>query len=183
MIQSLNFRLGDALPSAVLERWQRELALRPETERSVQLREKVEDYLDAGYGSCWLSKSDIAQVVQDSLLHFDSKRYLLLAWCIMPNHVHVLIEERVGFPLATVLHGWKSFSAHQANTRLGRTGEFWQREYLDRYVRNAEHYERAVAYIEGNPVKAGLAKVRTDWRWSSARFRSPGSAGVSPASS
>ena len=101
----------------------------------------------------------------------------------MPNHVHALIETMEGFPLAEVLHTWKSFTGHKANTMLNRSGELWLREYLDRYVRNAEHFERVVAYIEENPVKPGLAKVKIDWLWSSARFRVPGSAGVPPASS
>ncbi|HEX7619261.1 MAG TPA: hypothetical protein VF480_11155 [Verrucomicrobiae bacterium] len=97
-------------------------------------------------------------------------------------------SDREGFPLADMLHSWKSFRSHEANRLLQRSGAFWQREYLDRFVRNAEHYENVVAYIEENPVKAGLGKIKTDWPWSSARFRVsgsvaiPGSAGVSPAS-
>ena len=90
---------------------------------------------------------------------------------------------REGFPLADVLHSWKSFTSRKAGKLVGRSGQFWQREYLDRYVRNAEHYQAVVAYIEENPVKAGLAKVKTEWPWSSARFRATlGSAGVPPAS-
>jgi len=100
----------------------------------------------------------------------------------MPNHVHALIETQEGFPLADVLHSWKSFTSHKANGFLQRSGELWQREYLDRYVRNAEHYEKVIAYIEENPVKAGLARFKTGWRWSSARFRIPGSAAVPAAS-
>lgn len=96
----------------------------------------------------------------------------------MPNHVHVLVETRMGFPLAEVVHSWKSFTSHEANRVLHRIGTLWQREYLDCFVRNAEHYENVIAYIEENPVKAGLAKVKTDWSWSSAKFR-PGSAGLS----
>ena len=96
----------------------------------------------------------------------------------MPNHVHALIETREGFPLAEVMHSWKSFTSHQANDLLKRSGEFWQREYLDRFVRNAEHYQKVVDYIEENPVKAGLVKLKTDWPWSSAKFRAPGSAAV-----
>jgi REP element-mobilizing transposase RayT len=183
IIQSLNFRLGDAMPNTVLHKWRMELSLKREDEKSVELRRRVEKYLDAGHGTCWLRRSSIAQLVENSLLHFDGERYVLLAWCIMPNHVHVLVETKVGLPLASILQTWKSFIAHKANTLLSRTGEFWQREYLDRYVRNAEHYERVVAYIEENPVKARLAKLRTEWPWSSAKFRCPGSAGVSPASS
>lgn len=149
--------------------------------REMELRRRIEEFLDVGHGECWLRRPDIAALVEAALFHFDGQRYRLLAWCIMPNHVHALIETREGFPLADVLHSWKSFTSHQANKLLKRTGEFWQREYLDRYVRNAEHFEKVLAYIEENPVKAGLAKLKTEWPWSSARFRNPGTAGVPPA--
>ena len=174
MIQSLNFRLADSLPPAVLEKWQNELALtsQPESQRATELRRRVEEYLDAGHGECWLRRPELAQLVEGALLHFDPERYRLLAWCVMPNHVHALIETKAGFPLADVLYSWKSYTSSQANKRLGRRGDFWQREYLDRYVRNAEHYRAVIAYIEENPVKAGLAKVKTEWPGSSARFRS-----------
>ncbi len=181
MIQSVNFRLGDSLPLTVIEKWKNELALQSENERSLQLRRRIEDYLDAGHGECWLRRTDIARMVEGALLHFDEQRYRLLAWCIMPNHVHALIETREGVPLAAVLHSWKSYTSHEANTLLQRNGEFWQREYLDRFVRNAEHYASVIAYIEENPVKAGLAKIRTEWPWSSSRFRA-GSAAVPAAS-
>jgi putative DNA methylase len=222
MVQSLSFRLADALPQAALVRWRDELDLfRPdwsagilparvsrgvgasptasvagrqdagdprqrvgaagEQQRQTELRRRVEEYLDAGHGECWLRRPAVATLVEDALRHFDGERYRLLAWCVMPNHVHALIETRDGFPLADVLHSWKSFTSKKANRLLGRTGEFWQREYLDRYVRDAGHYAAVIAYIEENPVKAGLAKLKTDWPWSSARFRALGSAGVPPA--
>jgi REP element-mobilizing transposase RayT len=164
--------------------------------RAVELRRRIEEYLDAGHGACWLRLPEIAALVEGALLHFDTQRYLLLAWCVMPNHVHALIETRESWPLDGVLHSWKSFTSHEAgkilrgaaggtpvlpgSKRQRPAGEFWQREYLDRYVRNAEHYANVLAYIEENPVKAGLAKIKTDWPWSSARFRA-GSAGVPPA--
>ena len=206
LIQSLNFRLGDALPQEVLDRWKNELVLvNPtgsagvspaafpqsrrdadapgERPRQIELRRRVEEFLDAGHGACWLRQPDVAALVEGAMRHFDGDRYRLLAWCVMPNHVHALIETSEGFPLADVLHSWKSFTSRKVSNLIGRVGPFWQREYLDRYVRDAEHYQTVVAYIEGNPVKAGLAKVKTEWPWSSARFRAtPGSAGVSPAS-
>lgn len=205
MIQSLNFRLGDAMPQEVLDRWKNELGLvNPagsagvspaasptgrqdagapgDQQRQIELRRRTEEYLDAGHGACWLRQPEVAALVEGALRHFDGERYRLLAWCVMPNHAHALIETRDGFPLADVLHSWKSFTSKEANKRVGRTGEFWQREYLDRYVRNVEHFQAVVAYIEENPVKAGLAKVKTEWPWSSARFRHPGGVGVPPAS-
>jgi putative DNA methylase len=186
MTQSLNFRLMDALPSSVLEQWKTELAHIPESNAEIELYRCAEKYLDAGRGECWLRQPAVAALVENALQHFDGVRYVLLAWCVMPNHVHAMIETREGFPLADVLHSWKSFTAKQANVILRRAGELCQREYFDRYIRNAEHYQKAVAYIEENPVKAGLARVKTDWPWSSARFRraaeATGSAGILPAS-
>ena len=180
MIQSLNFRLGDSLPREVLAAWRAELRHRFGEAVPVELRRRTEDYLDAGHGECWLRRPDVAQLVEGALLHFDTERYRLLAWCIMPNHVHALIETKFGFPLDKVLHSWKSYTCHEINKILSRCGELWEREYVDRYVRNSEHYENVVAYIEENPVKAGLVKIKTQWQWSSTRFRFPGSAGVAP---
>ena len=172
MIQSLNFRLADALPDAVLEEWLAELAGKPDDEIHRLIYQRAEKYLDAGKGKCWLRHPEIAVIIENALLHFDAQRYRLLAWCVMPNHVHTMIETREGFPLSGILHSWKSFTGNEANKILQRQGEFWQREYFDRYVRNAEHYAAAIRYIEENPVKAGLVKLKTEWPWSSARIRS-----------
>ena len=183
MIQALNFRLAGSLPASVVERWKTELARQPESEAAKTLYWRAEKFLDAGHGECWLRRTDIARLTEKTLLHFDGQRYRMLAWCVMPNHVHAMIETQAGFPLPDVLHSWKSFIGNQANKVLERHGEFWQREYFDRYIRHSNHYVQAVAYIEENPVKAGLARVKTDWPWSSARFRSAdtGSAGILPA--
>jgi putative DNA methylase len=99
----------------------------------------------------------------------------------MPNHVHVMVETQPGFPLSELLHSWKSYTASQANKILGRHGEFWQREYLDRFIRHADHYVRAIRYIEGNPGKAGLVKHTADWPFSSARRKSLGTPASLPA--
>jgi REP element-mobilizing transposase RayT len=108
--------------------------------------------------------------VQENLLHFDGERYRVLAWCLMPNHVHALIEIWQT-PLAELLHSWKSYTSKQANKILGRTGRFWQDEYFDRYVRDEAHLRKVVHYVENNPVKAGLARQPAEWPWSSARWR------------
>lgn len=182
MIQTINFRLADALPSPVLARWQAELSGKSAEAMAAVMYQRAEKYLDAGYGGCWLRNPAIARLVEAALLNFDGQRYRLLAWCVMPNHVHVMMETLEGFPLADVLHSWKSFTAKQANKILNRRGEFWQREYFDRYIRHAEHFAQAIAYIEENPVKAGLVRIKTEWPWSSARVRETGSAGFQPAS-
>lgn len=86
----------------------------------------------------------------------------------MPTHVHVLASQLDGWPLAAVIHSWKSFTANRANQLLGRDGRFWARDYFDRAMRSEKQLERTHLYIEANPVTAGLCAVAEDWPWSSA---------------
>jgi REP element-mobilizing transposase RayT len=171
VFQTITFRLHDSMPQNLLERWRRELALESEDFED-RLRYKIEAYLDRGAGDCYLADKRIASLVQSALLHFDGERYRLSAWVIMPNHVHVLAAPCLGFSLSSITHSWKSYTAQQANKILMRTGSFWFEDYFDRYIRNAKHYENAISYIEGNPVRAGLCKSSRDWEFSSARLRS-----------
>ena len=169
--QHLNFRLWDSLPQEVLARWEEELRHLPAKEFELARRIRIEAYLDQGYGCCYLCEPTIAALLENALLHFDGERYFLHAWCIMPNHVHVLFTPATGYDLSKIEHSWKSYTATQANRLLQRTGSFWQRDPFDRYIRNERHFENAVAYIENNPVKAGLCAQPQDWQWSSARRR------------
>ena len=119
-------------------------------------------------------RPDIAALVEDALLHFDPERYRLLSWCLMPNHVHVVIEMVHGHSLSAIVGSWKSFTAKRANALLGRAGPFWDADYFDRYMRNEPHLARTIAYAEENPVQAKLVDNTTDWPWSSARLRAGG---------
>jgi len=173
----VTFRLADSLPRAVLDRWTIELAHLEEKNIQVERRHRIECYLDKGMGDAWLKNPEVANVVQNALLYFDSQRYRLPSWVIMPNHVHALLVPSRGHSLSSILHSWKSFSSNQANKVLGRSGEFWQEDYFDRYIRNAKHFGDAVDYIENNPVKAGLCLRKADWRFSSAGFFLPTESG------
>ncbi|MEJ7618195.1 MAG: transposase, partial [Pyrinomonadaceae bacterium] len=97
-----------------------------ELKDEVARRQQIETYLDAGYGSCALRDRRCARIVEDALLHFDGERYGLLAWVVMPNHVHVLVETRDGHSVSKVMHSWKSFTAKEAQKVLGGAGGFWQ---------------------------------------------------------
>jgi len=66
---------------------------------------------------------------------------------------------------------FKSYTSHKANEILDRRGQFWMEDYFDRYIRDHKHFMNAVAYIENNPVKAGLCDRAGDWMFSSAAFR------------
>ena len=130
---------------------------------------KVDSYLDAGRGECFLANPKIASVVVDALRCFEGERYELRSWVVMPNHVHVVVWPKPPVTLSAILHSWKSFTATKANRILERTGDnFWQRESYDHFVRDDEEMTRCCSYTIHNPVKAGLCERVEDWRWSSA---------------
>ena len=166
LTQFVTFRLHDSLPASRRAEWEALLCISDNRERRTQL----EDYLDRGYGEGWLRQPDLATLAETSLRHFDGQRFELLAWAIMPNHIHVLVQIWE-IPLVKILHSLKGFIARESNKLLHRDGVFWQREYWDTYMRSEEQSIKAVRYIEQNPVKARLIKQAKDWPWSSARFR------------
>ena len=118
------------------------------------------------YGPIWLEQAEVAQVVAQSLHHFDNRNYELLCYCLMPNHVHLLVMLPPEAPsLLRTLQRIKGYTALQANKLLGRTGTFWQAESYDHVVRPGE-LERIIGYILENPVKAGLVKEWQQWPYS-----------------
>jgi putative DNA methylase len=134
----------------------------------VEFRKRIEHYLDQGYGACHLRDRRIANVIRETLFKWDTVRYRLVAWVIMPNHVHLLIELVGENELSDIMHSIKSYTAHEANRLLGRKGQFWFIESFDRFIRDARHYRNTVKYIEDNPVKAGLCRTPVKWEFSSA---------------
>ena len=188
----VTFRLGDSLPKSVLDRIEsereslvktarhlaRELSPSEKTKIRKLSTKVIEQYLDSGSGACHLRNSDVASIVAEALCHFDDRRYRLFAWCLMPNHVHVLVRVLPGHTLAGVIHSWKSFSAKKANALLGLSGSFWQREYYDHLVRDEREFDRAVQYVAENPGKAGLQNW--PWVWVGGRDAHP-TAGGTPA--
>jgi REP element-mobilizing transposase RayT len=174
-IYFVTFRLYDSLPREVVrafefERWKIIATARrmkrdqSETERrrlKQLFSEKIEKYLNAGTGACYLRQSGVAKLMVGALRHFDGKRYRLIAWCVMPNHVHVVFQAIEGYGLAQVVRSWKLFTARFANRLLRRTGPFWQREYYDHIVRDEQEFWRVVDYVAKNPERAGLK----NWPW------------------
>ncbi|MBZ0271172.1 transposase [bacterium] len=168
--QLVTYRLADAMPRDVVER----LRLSAEHEGDAALRKRLDSYLDAGRGACWLAQENIAEIVVNAWKHFDGDRYRLHAWVVMPNHVHVIVQPIAPHLLAKIVQSWKSFTAKQINKAVGREGQVWQVEYWDRFIRNEEHYKSAVTYIHENPVVAGLVARADEWKWSSANAHASG---------
>jgi REP element-mobilizing transposase RayT len=173
-LQAITFREADSLPEHVISAWKQELQQlldSPDEPTQAKARQellgRIARYEDAGHGRCHLRSPDIARIVQDILIEGHGIQYHLIAWCIMPNHVHVLIRQEPDSSLGKIVRSWKGRSARLINLALGRHGSFWARDYFDRAIRDEDHYWRAIAYIRRNPVKAGLVNDPADWPFSS----------------
>ena len=167
--QFITFNLFDAVPTKLIQQWKEELNIVDTDDQNspecIEFINRIEKYKDKGFGSSFMKEPQIASIVQNALLYFNNKRYLLVEWCIMPNHVHILIEVFAGYSLSEILHSWKSFTAHEANKKLNRKGNFWSQEYFDRYIRDSKQFEATVKYIRNNSVKAGLVESYQAWQW------------------
>lgn len=126
-------------------------------------------------GPRWLARDDIAGIVMEAIAYRNHKKYDLIAYCIMPNHVHMILKLLIDdsnvmtaedYPLTSVLHGLKSYTGLIANRKLNRSGSFWQSESYDHVVRDLGELERLIVYTLNNPVKAGLAVEWKDWPYS-----------------
>ena len=116
-----------------------------------------------------------ADCVVKTWQRFAGERYDLIAWVVMPNHVHVMIRAYESAALGKIVQSWKSYTGRRlAELGLGAPGgggtgtTIWMREYWDRFIRDEKHFHAASEYIHDNPVKAGLSKNPRDWPWSSA---------------
>jgi len=171
----VTFRLADSIPNRVLEGWrlEREQLVQAAIKKSGQLSadetdrlqtlfsEKVEMYLNQRQGACWMMRADVAELVQNALFHFEGERYDLFAWCVMPNHVHVVVRPRPEHALELILHSWKSFTSKEIAKMVNRTGTLWQVEYYDHLIRDEDDLIHAMEYVLNNPRAAGLE----NWRW------------------
>ena len=159
MIQFVTFRLADSLPKIVCAR----------TIQEKSNIKSLELLLDSGYGSCILKEFAVASIVVDSI-QFCSKTYFeLFAYCIMPNHVHLLIRLDKNLSLARCIKSLKSFTAKHINQVQSSSGNIWFPDYFDRYIRDEEHFTLTKNYILNNPVKAGLCSEASAWSWSWSR--------------
>lgn len=110
----------------------------------------IDDYLDQSPLGAHLN-SEILFVLFDYLHSKKGKFYKLAAFCIMPNHVHLLIKPLED--LAVVMKMIKGNTARSINQLLNLHGSFWAPDYFDRLIRNEQHFRIAYDYIKNNPLK------------------------------
>lgn len=186
----VTFRLAGSLPREMVNRLKSERKKQrennrksPKPDREFKIEEailkrvfkKYDQLLDKSiYGPTWLVKTEIADIVKEALHYRDSSAYDLYAYCVMPNHVHMVFklpdpksinpEENADFPVTRILKSLKWFTALKANRVLQRTGNsFWQPESYDHVIRDSGELERIIYYTLQNPVKAGFVSHWQKW--------------------
>ena len=203
----VTFRLTGSLPLYVIQKLKNEheaqlkiisgIEDQKEKYRSykeVQLNyfEKFDSVLDKYRKSVsWLKQPALAEKVKEVIHFYDGNTYDLIAYTIMPNHVHMVftpIEENVGrdlsrqqngvdmnvdlqMPIVTdILRRLKGATSRECNKILNRSGAFWQHESYDHVVRDEDELSRIIEYVLNNPVKARLVDKWNDWKWSYCKF-------------
>jgi REP element-mobilizing transposase RayT len=176
----VTFRLDDSLPQDKLRQWKSEqkkwLASRPKphTEKDWAeyfrlFTERIQNWLDAGFGYCILARPKAKSIVEEALAYFNGNRYALDEFIVMPNHVHVLVAPLGEHELSDILHAWKSFTARTILKEVPAAGSLfslrakrrdgastlayrvWQKESFDHIVRSPAQLDRIRRYIRDNP--------------------------------
>jgi len=185
-IYAITFRLAGTLPKHVIDELKQDKQTYTETLDKLKFNEKAEykkefgrnyyqkfdKYLNSvNVAPHWLTNPDIAGTIIDVLRFNDKKKYTLIAFCIMPNHVHLIISPMSKdtdnlFSLSEIMHSIKTYSAKKCNEILSRTGQFWHHESYDHLIRDYDDFSYHLKYIWDNPLKAGLVINPEDWKYS-----------------
>lgn len=183
-IISLTWRLAFTLPQTLLDMQEdlrqtlavcRNGTIAFDISRYTEYGKKLQDY-DAYLGKfelagISLTEDAIASMLASAFRFYDSSLYELHSYCLMPNHVHLLIRplqdgQGVFHQTSAIVQRLKSYTAKRIDTHLGRRGKVWQADYFDRFIRNPADYLNVVKYILDNPLKAGLVKHHEEWKHS-----------------
>jgi len=185
-IFAITFRLAFSLPKGIIDTLKEE---KEDFERNIlKLKgKKLQDYknefermyfetfdtfLDKYSKSpMWLASDIIAEKVTESLHFLDKRMYELFAYCIMPNHIHLMIKpliksNNMHYSLANIMYSLKRFTANECNKLFERKGQVWHHESYDHLIRNEKDYECQLHYLLNNPVKAKLIDKSENWKYS-----------------
>ncbi len=175
-VHFITWRQADSLAKVQLEQikrdretWERiygmqdiiTLPLAVQREYQRLFRTRVEEWLDAGAGSCALRIPEARKEMLETLHLFDGKRYELGTFAIAGNHVHVLVVPYPGYDLSAIMHSWKSYTAKAINKLIGRKGTFWQEESFDHVVRSAKHLAKYERYIRQHLKQGAVVEERS----------------------
>jgi putative transposase len=95
----------------------------------------------------------------------------LYAYCLMPNHFHLLVKATQGEELSRAMQWFMTTHVRRYHLHYRSSGHLWQGRFKDFEVQGDEYFLTVARYIEGNPVRAELVETAVNWVWSSHRGR------------
>jgi REP element-mobilizing transposase RayT len=118
-----------------------------------------------------LVESKVPEIILGSLDWLQQRKLItLMAYCLMPDHLHLLFQLGESASLQNVMRRFSSFTGLETYRETKR-GHLWEEGYHDHALRDDAKIEPFVIYVEQNPVKAGLVDNAEDWPWSSCSIR------------
>ncbi len=129
--------------------------------------------LDFGEPTIDICKIEFAESIKKSILQDNNILYEVLYYCIMPNHVHLVLDTECSpenTTLGNIMKLIKGRSSKGINLLLNRTGTIWQKASYDRMIRNEKELSSIGDYILNNPVKSGKVQAWEDWPYNYVRF-------------
>lgn len=116
------------------------------------------------------SKSESAGILESAVKQYASFCEMdLIAYCIMPDHLHVIIQPQGAAPVNRYIRSLKGRATYLLH-KSGVVGRIWQRSFYDHIVRLAEDLPTAVRYVLENPVRSGLVNGFSEYPWSWDKF-------------
>jgi REP element-mobilizing transposase RayT len=183
----ITFRLANSLPIEALAKLKamRERELKnsrgksPEEIYNIEMKHfgRYDEWLDRCVsGPRWLADETVARTLSEKIHAMDGQHFRVLAYCIMPNHVHLLIESIIAeylkhrgktakSPITDALRLLKGNTGRSCNLLLQQSGAFWHHESYDHYARDEQELERIIKYILHNPVQAKLVEDWKKWQF------------------
>ena len=116
-------------------------------------QQKIDNYLDSSKSGAYLY-GDVIRLLKEYIIAKDKELFDLIAFTIMPNHIHLLFKEKK--ELSEAIKLLKGGSSYLINKALNKKGNFWSKDYYDKLIRDQNHFEIVYNYIKNNAIKADL---------------------------
>jgi putative transposase len=117
----------------------------------------------------FLNRGDYERYLSFLLKYSEEKRAAVLAYCLMPNHIHLLVRPSEETALPKMMQGITLCYSKYFNGKNGRTGRLWECRYHSTVIDEESYLWSVSKYIENNPVRAGIVRRPQDYPYSSAK--------------
>ena len=148
--QFITFRTHDSLDDFVKK-------IRTKDISSSVKEYKIDQYIDNSPKGRYLN-DEVLDYLYNYFIGKNKDLYELVAFSIMPNHVHMLFKQNTELP--KIMKQIKGATAFKINKILHRKGIFWEENYYDRVIRDEAHFEQVYDYISHNAIKAELSDAK-----------------------